>query len=105
MAAASTDPIPSCDKPRIALAVPALAAIGSIARSEDIGPITIVIALDTTAHANQSHTDGTPSATTTTARTPTVTSTWIPALRGEGWLAASDSACWDGSPCDAAAEE
>lgn len=78
MAAASTDPIPSCDKPRIALAVPALAAIGSIARAEDVGPITSVIALDTTTHENQSHTDGTPSATTTTARTPTVTSTWIP---------------------------
>lgn len=27
------------------------------------------------------------------------------ALRGERWLAASDSACWDGSPLDAAAEE
>src|SRR3954466_14917091 len=27
------------------------------------------------------------------------------ALRGEGWLAASDSAGGDGSPCDAAAEE
>jgi hypothetical protein len=27
------------------------------------------------------------------------------ALRGERWLAASDSACWDGSPLNAAAEE
>jgi hypothetical protein len=29
----------------------------------------------------------------------------FPALRGERWLAASDSACWDGSPLNAAAEE
>ena len=65
--AASTAPPPSCDTPRIALAMPALSAIGSIASEDAIGAITMVIAFATTAQPNQSHTDGTPPSASTTS--------------------------------------
>ncbi len=59
--------------------MPALSAIGSIASAEAIGVITIVIALATTAQANQTHTDGTPADAMTTASTTTVARTCVTA--------------------------
>ena len=74
--------------------MPALSAIGSIASAEAIGVITIVIALATTAQANQTHTDGTPPDASTTASTTTVTRTCVNADTLNMWRVPNRSMRW-----------